>query len=211
MKKTTAAKKTAEGLKPKNLVVKSSGTALSVLNKLVLTDKAPLYALVAVTFESTEAELKNELKTIGAELKFWKALTKEATADKKKKALLKGAKVFTDAQTAFAKVVTAQAKLVKAKKAKSGKKDFEAAALKYNGAMLKGTESVLKAMSSYETAANKLILKGYTKEVKKQTKTQKLNEKKAKGGNTVMIVLGSLFGVGVLAFAVYWFKFRKTE
>jgi len=101
-----------------------------------------------------------------------------------------------------------QAALVKGKKAKSGKKVFDAATKAYNGALVKAQAMILKGMDSYETEANKKTIKGY-KEIYNNVK---LNEKsKTKGGNTTMIVLGSLFGVSVLAFAVYWFKFRKTE
>jgi len=98
---------------------------------------------------------------------------------------------------------------VKSKKAKTGKKTFDAATKAYNGALVKAQAMILKGMESYETEANKKTIKGY-REIYANVK---LNEKsaKSKGGNTTMIVLGSLFGVSVLAFAVYWFKFRKTE
>lgn len=98
---------------------------------------------------------------------------------------------------------------MKAKNAKKGKKVFGDATKAYNEALVKAQKLILKGMETYETEANKKTIKGY-KEIYNKVK---LNEKspKSKGGNTTMIVLGSLFGVSVLAFAVYWFKFRKTE
>jgi len=182
---------------------------MSILNNIVLTTKSSLFALVGVKYDSSEVEFNAYLKTVGQEVKFWNALKKEVAKDAKKKVLVKGADVFVKAHTTFTKVINAQVTLLKAKKANTGKKVFEAATKAYNEALVKAQTLILKGMDSYETEANKKTIKGY----KKFTDKVKLNEKspKSKGGNTTMIVLGSLFGVSVLAFAVYWFKFRKTE
>merc|ERR1712127_1105784 len=104
-----------------------------------------------------------------------------------------------------------QVKNVKAKKAKKGKKVFKKATEAYNKALLNAQKTILEGMKTYESKANKKIIKGYG-EVYATVKLNATSSKEAKkGSNTTMIVLGSLFGVSVLAFAVYWFKFRKTE
>lgn len=212
-KKYEAAKKlSAKLLKAvpaiKAVAPKGKTTAMSILNNMVLKTKSSLFAHVAVKYDSSEVEFKANLKTLGQEVKFWNALKKSVAKDAKKKVLVKGADVFVKAHTTFEKVINAQVKLVKAKKAKTGKKVFKAATKAYNEALVKAQAMILKGMETYETKANKKIIKGY-REVYANVK---LNEKSSsKGGNTTMIVLGSLFGVSVLAFAVYWFKFRKTE
>jgi len=55
----------------------------------------------------------------------------------------------------------AQVTLVKAKKAKTGKKVFKAATKAYNEALVKAQAMILKGMETYETKANKKIIKGY--------------------------------------------------
>jgi len=103
-----------------------------------------------------------------------------------------------------------QVKNVKAKKAKKGKKVFKKATEAYNKALLNAQKTILEGMKTYESKANKKIIKGYG-EVYATVKLNAVKTESKKGSNTTMIVLGSLFGVSVLAFAVYWFKFRKTE
>lgn len=124
--------------------------------------------------------------------------------------MVPGANYFLKANKDFTAAIAAQAKLLKAKKATSGKDAFKAAAGTYMARNMKASYMIAKAMETYESKANKAILKGYTtlyeKALAKQTK---LNEK-AKGGS-MGIIIGALVGVSVIAGAVWWFKCRKAE
>jgi len=151
-------------------------TAMAILNKLVLKKQTVLYHQVDIKYNSVEKELKHFLAILDLETKFWKTLVKEVKADKNKKVLIKGAEKFIKAHKALKTVVTAQKALVKAKTAKKGKKTFNKAVRAYNEAMLKATTKIAKGMKSYETKANKEIIKGYLKLYKKvYVKVVKMN------------------------------------
>lgn len=215
-KKYDDSAKKLKGLKSKvgNEVKKPKGkTALSILNKIVLKEKDPLFAEVSVTYKSTSKEFGAFIKTLGHEAAFWKALTKEVKADKKKKVLTAGAKMFLAANTKFEKACKAQEKLVKAKTAKKGKKAFKKATGVYKAEVLKSTVAIGKAMKTYESKKNQKIIKGYLKQYKKVEKHQvKLNQKAAaaEGGSTMYIVLGVVCA-GIGAAAIWWFACRKKE
>jgi len=153
-------------------------TAMAILNKLVLKKQTVLYHQVDIKYNSVEKELKHFLAILDLETKFWKTLVKEVKADKNKKkmVLIKGAEKFIKAHKALETVVKAQKALVKAKTAKKGKKTFNKAVRAYNEAMLKATTKIAKGMKSYETKANKEIIKGYLKLYKKEyVKIVKMN------------------------------------
>jgi hypothetical protein len=98
------------------------------MDKIVLTDKAPLYAQIDLEYKSTVNEFKAFMKVIDQETAFWTKLIKEVKDVKKQKDLAKGAKTFIAGNKVFKKVCANQMKLVKAKKAKkSTKKAFKLA------------------------------------------------------------------------------------
>lgn len=214
-KKYEALKKKASDAKkqlPKDEVKKPKGkTALSIMNKIVLKEKKPLFNEVTVSYKSTTKEFGAFIASLGHEANFWKALIKEVKADKKKKALVKGANMFLSTTTAFSKACAAQAKLVKGGKAKSGKKAFRNAVDTYKLGAMKSTVAIAKAMKSYETKANVKVIKGYVKAYKKIEKKQvKLNQKHKGGSNTLVLVLG-LFGMVAGGAAIWYFMCRNKK
>lgn len=196
----------------KNEVKPTAGKALALVNKIVLKEKNPLYAPVTLTKKATAAEIKAFDKVLLAEDAFWKKLIKEVKSHKKHKALVKGAKSFLKAGVTFNKVLKAQLKLIKAKKAKKGYKAMHSAILHYKYALMKSTVLLTKGMATYESKANKKILKAYTKVYKKSAaKLVKANQKVFESSNTGLIIGLTIGGIAVAAFAVWWFKFRKTD
>jgi len=152
-------------IKPVQMAKKTK--ALDILNKLVLKKQTVLFHQVDIKYNSADKEFKRFLAILDLETKFWKTLAKEVKADKKRMVLIKGAKKFIKAHKTLKTVVKAQMALVKAKTAKKGKKTFNKAVRAYNEDILKATTKIAKGMKTYETKANKEIIKGYLKAYKK--------------------------------------------
>ena len=217
--KMTISKAAMKAARPKTanpLIKPKKQSALLTVNNIVLTQGKPLFGSVMVSHDSTKGEFKAFMATLKNEAAFWKGLNGELAkkANAKKKGMTAGSTAFMNANNALGKACKKQAKKVKKGKAKSGKYAFKAAVAQYLYSTNSATLSLTKAMLSFESKANKKLIKGYRKAYKKQkTGLMKANVKakaKAVASSPVGIIIGVVLVAGI-GFAIWWFKCRKTD